>query len=402
MKKILLPVAALAGLVAAVLVGTMRNDDTSPGTSTIAVTTPAPVPGRVTLYSDHASVAATGSLQLAITRDSASTFTVGWVPPPGIVGYVFNVDGARVSNTWNPAQSTARFAKKPSPPAHVYEVVPVINGVSGTVTYPPTPPPTTTTAPTTTTTAAPPLWRGDTASDFKGGWEFAGTSKSSPTLGQRVTYTPGGGPAAAAGTLHITVQPGDQYFSTSGWRTLGRPFDPGVRTLPAGYKSWWVWAEKLPPSYPGDANVWVSPLESHQTKPSYVSVTGPSPFNMTTSTNGVGLTLRGGRDGSYTTYVNQLYPGSFTAGVWNVYALYIDHEYSGGAVELWHCAQGGTPAQVMSRSGISTMYEGTTTYIEFGLYRAQTGTSTTSLDVAGLREYADRDAALGWELALCA
>jgi hypothetical protein len=163
-----------------------------------------------------------------------------------------------------------------------------------------------------------------------------------------------------------------------------------------------VWAERAPTTYPDDANIWVAPFELHQTKASYVSVTGPAMVDFITTPTGAALQLRGGRDGAATTYVNKTYPGTYTPGVWNVYVLGDDIETTAtGSVELLHCTSTSPLSQVMSIGGISTLYEGTTAYVEFGIYRAQTGASTTSMDFSGLREYPDRASAIDWAANLC-
>lgn len=68
------------------------------------------------------------SLPLHLVSQTPSKITLGWALPSGILGYVFYVDGARVSNTWNPAQATATFSKKPGA---LYQVVAVKEAVSG-------------------------------------------------------------------------------------------------------------------------------------------------------------------------------------------------------------------------------------------------------------------------------
>jgi hypothetical protein len=159
-RKILLPAAALAGIAAAMLLSSCGGSTALTSATTTLEVSPASHP-LIVPHSEHAAVAATGTLQVSIIANTSSTLTVAWTPPTGIVGYEFKVDGARVSNTWNAAQSTTKFKKLASPPAHDYQVVPLVEGVAGSVTYPPPPPPvtttaTTTTAPTTTTTPAPP------------------------------------------------------------------------------------------------------------------------------------------------------------------------------------------------------------------------------------------------------
>jgi hypothetical protein len=43
--------------------------------------------------------------------ETATTITLGWVPPPGAIGYVFYRDGARVSNTWDGTKASIKIEK---------------------------------------------------------------------------------------------------------------------------------------------------------------------------------------------------------------------------------------------------------------------------------------------------
>jgi hypothetical protein len=342
-------------------------------------------------------------LPVAIVAESATTITVGWTPPTNIAGYVFKVDGARVSNTWDPSRSSARFGKVPSPPAHDYQVVAVAEGPGGVVTYPaPPPPPTTTSAPPVSS----PLWNGDSPGDYGDGWEFGGTFDGTPPLGDRVTaaatldgLTP---PGAAPSVLRVRVAPGDQYGGSSGWRTLGHAWPKGssTHTFSSGTVAYWVWAQYTPAGYPGDANVYAAPFEIHQSKADYVSVTGPAPLNIVTGSGGaLSIRVSGGRDGQRIDYIRQTFPA---AAGWNVWTVrYLNGTATSGGFTLWHCTKGTSPASLLDRQGIGTMYDGTVNYPLVGVYRAETGTSTTTLYLAGVREYGDQPSALNWASQLC-
>lgn len=48
-------------------------------------------------------------ISLRLTAQSPKTFTVGWDPPAGVIGYIFVADGKRVSWTLDPSRAQARF-----------------------------------------------------------------------------------------------------------------------------------------------------------------------------------------------------------------------------------------------------------------------------------------------------
>lgn len=93
------------------------------------------------------TVRATAGLDVHVTAQTRTMLTLGWTPQPG-EGYQFRVDNTRVSNTWAPTTSSARFSIRSG--QHVYEVEQLIEGLDGTVTNP-APTTTTVTVPTTTT-----------------------------------------------------------------------------------------------------------------------------------------------------------------------------------------------------------------------------------------------------------
>ncbi len=68
------------------------------------------------------------TLPLHLVSETATTITLGWTPPTGILGYIFYVNGKRVSNTWDATRKTTSFSRKPSA---VYQVVAIKQAASG-------------------------------------------------------------------------------------------------------------------------------------------------------------------------------------------------------------------------------------------------------------------------------
>lgn len=355
-------------------------------------------------------------LPVHIISQGPNTVTVAWTPPPEAAGYVFKVDGRRVSNTWDGSRSTVTFGLR-GPTTHTYEVVAITEADAGALTLPapPAPPPTSTAPPTTTiTTTAPPpaeqpLAEWNAPGDFGDGWEYAGTFSHSPDLSARVvagaSFDGVTKPAAAPSELRIEVDPGDQFGGSTGWRTLGHVYDPSRFTFKQGDEFWFVWADYVPAGYPGDADMWVAPFETHQTKAPNVAVTGPAPLNITDDGDSIDLHVKGGVDGQgpagWTTKIDTSFPSR--RGVWKAFAVYEKLDPgTGGALELWSCTQGTAPSELFARSGIGTMYRDSTIWPLFGLYRNQTGSSKTVTYTAGLRRYSSRAGALAWAAQLCA
>lgn len=79
-------------------------------------------------------------LPLHVISETKTMIRVGWTPVPGAAGYVYRVDGRRVSNTWDPAKSWTDFSKALGTKYGVEAIAPVAAGI-----YPPpvtpTPPP---------------------------------------------------------------------------------------------------------------------------------------------------------------------------------------------------------------------------------------------------------------------
>jgi hypothetical protein len=358
--------------------------------------TSASVPGVVVL--PPPPVVTSGAVTVTYTV-SGTNITLTWPAVSGAVGYEFLLDGTRVSNTWDGSRTSVTFAIPQDDVAHTYTVIALKVADEGSVTYqvgaPPPPPP-----PPPPTGAAP-IWNGDFTADpfFAPGMvEYGGTFDGTPALSQRVTIassidgiTP---PRGLSKLAKITVAPGDQYGGSTGWRTLSRQYNP-LRTFPQGHDSWFVYAVRVPDDYPGDATPWVAPWEVHQTKASYVTVTGVAPAHMIAKGGSTAnIDVAGGRDGARVLAVN--HPVPFTHGEWNIYAMRYKHDLApNGAFELY---RNGSP--LIQRTGIGTMYEGTQNYFEWGLYRAQSGTSVTTMYLAGVREYANKSDALAYAASL--
>ena len=68
-----------------------------------------------------------------------------------------------------------------------------------------------------------------------------------------------------------------------------------------------------------------------------------------------------------------------------------------GAFDFYYGKKGDAAmTKLVSMSGIGTMYEQTYNYMLFGIYRAQTGTSTTTAYFDGMKEFAGSSDALNY------
>lgn len=248
---------------------------------------------------------------------------------------------------------------------------------------------------------AEPLWNGDLSTgnlSQYGGWEYAGTFTHTPPLSERVTVaatidgiTP---PPTLRNLMRVTVRPGDTYGKSTGWRTLARQYEP-IRPIQAGHDSIYVWAQLVPPNYPGDANMWVAPIEVHQSKAPYVTgATGPAPAGIVATGSGFDVHVRGGRDlsGERVDYVRQTVANVYPRDKWLVFVMRYRHDVNPrGIFELLYAVPGEVPRALISKAGIGTMYEQTTNYVLIGAYRDQSGTAVTTYYLAGFREYAYAD-----------
>lgn len=74
-------------------------------------------------------VSTADALPLHVVSSTSSTVTYGWTPPPAAAGYVFAIDGARVSSTFDGARSQVKFGKRTG--THVYSVTTILPGPKG-------------------------------------------------------------------------------------------------------------------------------------------------------------------------------------------------------------------------------------------------------------------------------
>lgn len=74
--------------------------------------------GFVYLFGDGETLVESGDLELRVVAQTNTTITLGWTPPPEIIGYRFSREGyvkpdgtPRYSHTFNPDTSQVKFAK---------------------------------------------------------------------------------------------------------------------------------------------------------------------------------------------------------------------------------------------------------------------------------------------------
>lgn len=79
-------------------------------------------------------------ITLIVVSESARELVVSWAPVPNATGYVFYVDGKRVSNTWDPTIKQIVFGK-PDAGEHTYEVVALTMLDLGSLQWPAAAPP---------------------------------------------------------------------------------------------------------------------------------------------------------------------------------------------------------------------------------------------------------------------
>lgn len=246
---------------------------------------------------------------------------------------------------------------------------------------PPPPPP-----------AAAPLFlvdysTGDT-SQWRGGYEIG----NGLSIGQRVTVAAsvdGVQPFGGVKVAKIHVNAGDQFLSSTGWRTL---LKPGMR-YSAGADSTFVFDVLVPVGYPGvpDGDIWVAPFELHHT-----GSTGVAPVHIRAFASSFGVDVQGGDVANRKRTVDQTFLPAYRHGVWTVIVARIKQDPAAGSFELWAGQRGGTITEIVSKSGIPTMYSGYQTYVEFGLYRAQSGTGPVAIYHSVFAEYADSADALAF------
>lgn len=316
------------------------------------------------------------TLPLTVLSQNNLKITVAWTPPAGVAGYVFSRDGQRVSSTFDPAKSQVTFGIPDGQP-HTFAVEALGALASGSVgvNQPPPPP----------TSGAPPVWEGWPPT---GQWEYVGVKigqPNSPPISDRVTV--GGSidgispPKGETSFMRIRTLPKDQYLGTSGWRTLAREFDPATKTFGPGERTCYAFAVNVPADYPGDGHMYAN-LIMHQTHADYLGTdpTGPAPLNFTINGPSIGVRVSGGKDGAKVDYVSQSVLSGYPRKTWLVFAIDYLHDYTAGAFGLWYAQAGQGPLRpLIERTGIGTMFEGTRNYPQFGLYRAPSGLSTTTM-----------------------
>jgi hypothetical protein len=252
-------------------------------------------------------------------------------------------------------------------------------------------------------TIGTPVWNGDFETGNLsqwGGWEYGGTFDGTPALNQRSsvgTNIDGFSPLQGSYFNKVSVAPGDAYGSATGWRTLARQYEP-IKPINAGYDSWYTWGMLLPNGYPGDAKMWQTGPEMHQSKAPYVSVTGVAPFHFIAYGTYMHIDVAGGRDGARTVYVDQAFLNNYAHNTWYIFAMHYKHGLTpNGAFEFYYGKKGDTSmTKLVSLSGIGTMYEQTYNYLLFGIYRDQTGTSTTTAYFDALKEFSSGTDALNY------
>lgn len=256
---------------------------------------------------------------------------------------------------------------------------------------------------------AAPLWDGRSLHSW-GGTEYGGTFDGTPPVGDRLSEAASFGnvkpPGQCSVVQRIICAPGDQYGSSTGWRNLSRESEP-IKLVGAGYDTTYTFCIQVPGGFPGDANIYITGLEIHQTNPS--GGTGVSPGGLIFGRGqGVELRVAGGptpqsggigNPGRVVSY-DQSFP--ITAqDVWHVFALRWRHGLKGaggGAVSLWHGQAGlDNSMQLLAEvKDVYTMYAGLSNYPLFGLYRNNTGSTTTTVYAAGWMEWADSGDALNF------
>jgi hypothetical protein len=108
--------------------------------------------------------------------------------------------------------------------------------------------------------------------------------------------------------------------------------------------------------------------------------------------------VAGGRDGARTVYVDQAFLNNYAHNTWYIFAMHYKHGLTpNGAFEFYYGKKGDTSmTKLVSLSGIGTMYEQTYNYLLFGIYRDQTGTSTTTAYFDALKEFSSGTDALNY------
>lgn len=332
-------------------------------------------------------------MQLRYLRDTpdGQGIVLGHDPVPDATGFRLSHSlTTRRPHTWDGSRVEHKFPKG----AEWYRVEAL--GVLAQGVYPapdePEPP------------SAEPLWNADLSTGSRsqfGDREYGGTFDGTPSLSERVTVATaldGFSPAQGSYLMRVKTAPGDQYGSSTGWRTLCRMPPESTNggkivVRDAGYDSSYTWAVLVPSGWPGDANMWVAGLEWHHTG------TTVTPHHFIIRGSDMYVDVFGGDQNNKTTYVSESFLPGYTKGAWYVFTERYKHGLApNGHYELWYGKKGTHTSmqQLVSAPNIGTMYEGYRNYMLFGQYRAASGTATTTLYFGGYREYAALSDALAW------
>ena len=243
------------------------------------------------------------------------------------------------------------------------------------------------------------IWDGSQSLAQWGGMEYVGQGKPGPPVSERVTFetardgvTP---PKGFSKFMRIEVRPGDQYFSTSGFRTLLRqhPGNSIVKKHP-GDDSTYVWCVRFPAGFPGAANIWVAGREWHhdggKVAPSHNTV-WPDHFN---------TDVRGGPEANAHTYVNANYFQGYAHDEWyTIVERYRHNPNPNGAYELWgaRCSTDKEFTKLVNAPGIGTMYDDfLANYLLYGLYASTSLQQPLVMYTAGAAEFTTSAEALAY------
>ena len=349
----------------------IQNGDTVPS-GTLWTVVPSPTPESVELWSTPS-----GQPAVKLKTDTSSPYDVVLNLPAG--GYLLGVC------SWYSGVRTCFTDRK-----------------SITITDAPPPP------------GADPIWNADLSTCDRsqwGAWEYGGTFDGTPPLNDRVTVAASldgiTGPTGGC-VMRIRTAPGDQYGSSTGWRTASRlppEYTNGGQIVkrPHGYESSYTWAVLLPAGYPGDANVWQNGTEFHSSQ--YVPV---APYHFFIYANDMRVDVAGNQgagNANRVVYVDQRFLAGYQKNRWYVFTERYKHGvYPNGSYELWGGLLGTDTQmnQIISAANIGSAYKNFETgelipnYMMFGQYRDDIGTSTMTSYNGGYREYASLADAKAW------
>ena len=167
------------------------------------------------------------ALDLRVVRETPKTYTLAWTPPENVVGYLFEVDDARISSTFDADRAEATFWKRPGR----VDVVPIgpldagvwemggAEGAGGPVT--PSEPSGGSSAPVAGGPATPPPTApvAQAASGASAGWD--GVVASLPQLSFSAARTVGVADATALRNALAGLRAGDMVRATAPFSVTG-------------------------------------------------------------------------------------------------------------------------------------------------------------------------------------